>query len=320
MAIYTDIFNEVDTVLTTYVFSTSSTVITNVTPLFTSLLIIWIGIWGILLMFGKSEATLQEAFFRILRIGFIFTLGLSIGTYSAVVVDFIFGWPEEIVGWITGNPSSNLAATIDLLMDSMIAIVTSAWKKAGIFDGNFGYYLIALIVGGFAVVISVTLAFLILLSKIILSVLLAVGPIFIILLLFNTTQKFFESWLAALMNYGFLLLLSVLVALLIISVINTIVAGLGTPDTIATVYGAMKVSIILLLSTLVLRQTPQLAANLGGGIAIQTAGAFSSAVNQSRNFSRFSGLNMTTLASGRGVRSLAGKAYQKAFSPSLRRN
>ena len=282
MGIITDIFDEVNIVLDTYVLDTSTIIISEVTPIFTSLLIIWIAIWGYMLMYGKTESTLTDAFFKILRIGFILTLGLSVGTYSGVIVDFIFGWPEEIIAWVTGNPAGNLSGTIDALLDSLIDIVTSAWQKAGVFNGNIGFYFIAAIVGGFTVVIGVTLAFLILLSKIILSILLAIGPIFIILLLFPTTQKFFESWLASLMNYGFLLLLSVLVALLVVSLVNTIMAGLGTPNGLATMYGAMKVSILLLLSILILRQTPQLAANLGGGIAIQTAGAFSNFANQTK--------------------------------------
>ena len=317
MALFSDIFDEVNVVLDTYVVDTSTSLVDKITPIFTSMLIVWVAIWGIMMMMGKTENTLQEAFFKILRVGFILTLGLSVGTYNAVIVDFIFGWPEEILAWIIGNTSGSIVGTIDTLFSTLAEIAKAAWEKGGVFNGNVGYYLIALVIGGFGVLIAVLLAFLILLSKIVLSILLAIGPIFIVLLLFNTTQKFFESWMAALLNYGFLLLLSVLVALLVVSIVNTMIAGFGAPDSLATLYGAMKVSVLLLLSILVLRQTPQLAANLGGGIAIQTAGAMTNAVNQSKNFSKYSGLNMGTREAGRGFASLGRAAYQKAFSPRI---
>jgi len=311
MGIITDIFDEIDLVLDTYVIDTSTVVINSVTPIFTSLLIIWIAIWGYMLMYGKTESTLTDAFFKILRIGFILTLGLSVGTYSGVIVDFMFGWPEEVISWVTGNPSGNLSGAIDNLLDSLVGIVSVAWQKGGVFDGNIGFYFIAIIVGGFAVVIGVILAFLILLSKIVLSILLAVGPIFIMLLLFPTTQKFFESWMASLINYGFLLLLSVLVASVVISFTNTIMDGLGGAEGLANILGTIKLAIILLLSTLILRQIPQIAANLGGGIALQTSGAFSSFVNQSK----LGGRGLVT--TGRGLRagsSLIKKGYSAARS------
>ena len=309
--IFTDIFDVVDIVLDDYVLDTSTLIINSVTPIFTSLLILWIAIWGYMMMYGKTESTLTDAFFRILRLGFILTLGLAVGTYNSVIVDFLFGWPEEVVAWATGNTSSSITGSIDALLNSIVEVVYAAWNKAGVFDGNFGFYIIAGVVSVLGVMITVTLAFLIILSKIILSILLAVGPIFIMLLLFPTTQKFFESWMAAAMNYGFLLILAVLVALLTVSLVNTMMASLGDADFLSQLGGAIEISILLLLSTLVLKQTPQLAANLGGGIAIQTAGAFSNFANQSKLGGR--GL----MATGRGLRggsSLIGRGYNAARS------
>ena len=44
--------------------------------------------------------------------------------------------------------------------------------------------------------------FLLALSKIALSVLIALGPIFMALLLFETSKRFFESWIAQLATTG----------------------------------------------------------------------------------------------------------------------
>src|SRR6202034_498524 len=94
-------------------------------------------------------------------------------------------------------------------------------QKGGILNGNFSYY-----VAGFAVYLIVGLTaiytmFLLALSRIALSVLLALGPLFIALLLFETTKRFFETWIAQLANYVFITILTVLIAALMLTLIST---------------------------------------------------------------------------------------------------
>jgi type IV secretion system protein VirB6 len=95
-------------------------------------------------------------------------------------------------------------------------------QKAGIFDGNWAYYL-----AGFFVYLAVGLTavytiFLLSLARIALSVLLALGPLFIALLLFDTTKRFFESWLAQLANYALITILTGLVAALMLTMLSTV--------------------------------------------------------------------------------------------------
>src|SRR5205085_7730636 len=89
------------------------------------------------------------------------------------------------------------------------------------FHGDFSYYS-----AGFAIYVIVGLTaiyamFLLALSKIALSVLLALGPLYIALLFFETTKRFFEAWVAQLANYAFVALLTVLVAALMMQVVAT---------------------------------------------------------------------------------------------------
>src|SRR6202041_2423981 len=71
-------------------------------------------------------------------------------------------------------------------------------QKGGILEGSFSYDL-----AGFAVYLLVGLTaiytiFLLALSRIALSVLLALGPLFVVLLLFKSTRRFCEAWTAQL--------------------------------------------------------------------------------------------------------------------------
>ena len=52
-----------------------------------------------------------------------------------------------------------------------------------------------------------------------LAVLLALGPLFVALLLFDGTRRFFEAWLAQLANYALITILTVLVAALLLQIV-----------------------------------------------------------------------------------------------------
>ncbi|MBE3744965.1 type IV secretion system protein, partial [Vibrio parahaemolyticus] len=68
-------FDLVDRSLDSYISDTATNVISFISPIFTSMLIIWITIWGYMMMLGRVNEPLQEGVFRILRIGFIMALG-----------------------------------------------------------------------------------------------------------------------------------------------------------------------------------------------------------------------------------------------------
>ena len=66
--------------------------------------------------------------------------------------------------------------------------------------------------------------FLIALSSIALAVLLALGPLFIALLFFDATRRFFTAWIAQLANYALITVLTVMVAALLLRIVQSYAA------------------------------------------------------------------------------------------------
>ena len=165
-----------------------------------------------------------------------------------------------------------------------VAVAEAAWAKGGIMNGNFGMYLIGLavlIAGG---ALALVVAFLILLSKIMTAVLLAIGPLFIISLLFNTTQRWFESWLGMVVNYGLILVIGAAIGQLMISLGDHYIDGMSGGDgrTLANLADAAMLCIVYALCILVVKQVPSVASALGGGVALATQGAIGSALSATR--------------------------------------
>ncbi|MDF5351418.1 type IV secretion system protein, partial [Vibrio parahaemolyticus] len=162
-------------------------------------------------------------------------LGLTIGTYNDVVVGVLSQGPEKLASVITGGGGESVPFALDSLFSQVFEVSEAAWDMGGILDANFGMYLIAIFVLAFGGVLTCVVAFLILLSKIMTTVLLAVGPLFIVMLLFNATQRFFESWLGMLINQGLILILRVAIGQLMISLATIAMDSMGSaPSTLST--------------------------------------------------------------------------------------
>lgn len=279
------IFANVDDALNTYVVDTVGNVVGFASPLFTSMMIVFVAMWGYLMMFGRVQEPLQDGVFRIIRIGGIMALGLTVGTYMGVVVTFLQQGPERISAVVSGAGGTS-ADTLDALFSQVFAVSKAAWEKGGVLDGNFGLYLIALIVLVIGSGLTLFVAFLILLAKLMTTVLLGIGPLFIICLLFKVTQRFFESWIAMVSNFGLLLVLASSVGTLMTSLAQTYIDKLAPNEAAAAdaanLGDAAMLCLVFALCILVVRQVPSVAAALGGGIALATQGAFGSAMNALR--------------------------------------
>ena len=279
------IFANVDDALNTYVVDTVGNVVGFASPLFTSMMIVFVAMWGYLMMLGRVQEPLQDGVFRIIRIGGIMALGLTVGTYMGVVVTFLQQGPEHISAVVSGAGGTS-ADTLDALFSQVFAVSKAAWEKGGVLDGNFGLYLIALIVLVIGSGLTLFVAFLILLAKLMTTVLLGIGPLFIICLLFKVTQRFFESWIAMVSNFGLLLVLASSVGTLMTSLAQTYIDKLAPNEAAAAdaanLGDAAMLCLVFALCILVVRQVPSVAAALGGGIALATQGAFGSAMNALR--------------------------------------
>ncbi len=98
------------------------------------------------------------------------------------------------------------------------------WDKGGILSGDVGYYVAGAMVWLLMGALCVYTMFLMALSSIACAVLLAIGPLFVVMLLFDTTRRYFEAWIGQLANYALITVLTVLVAALLLRVVSSFAA------------------------------------------------------------------------------------------------
>jgi type IV secretion system protein VirB6 len=122
--------------------------------------------------------------------------------------------------------------------------------------------------------------FLLALSRIALSILLALGPLFIALLLFQSTKRFFEAWLAQLANYALISILTVLVAALMLALLSSAASLAASTGGGIEIAQAARVCLAAGLTFLVMRQVMPMAAGLASGLALSTFGVVSAVLSR----------------------------------------
>jgi type IV secretion system protein VirB6 len=170
-------------------------------------------------------------------------------------------------------------ATIDKIWERGGAVADYLWNNGGLFSGDFGYYIAGAVVWTLIGLLCVYTMFLIALSGVALAVLLALGPPFVALLLFDSTRRFFEAWLAQLINYALITLLTVLVAALLLQIVESYAVQTAARGAAIATVDALDMVLVAVLVFLLLRQIMPIAAGLSGGIALSTFGTLSRLVS-----------------------------------------
>lgn len=259
--------------LTTYVSVHAAATATAIEPAAIVAGTIYVMVWGYLHLRGRIDEPIVEGGVRLITLALVFGVGLRLWLYHAVIVDLFFSAPVELAAQLVG--ASNPVSLIDTIWERGGAAAGILWDKGSLLTGDFGFYVVAAAIYLLVGVLCVYAMFLIALSHIALAVLLALGPLFLVLTLFESTRKFFDAWLRQLLNYSLVSVLTILVAALLLDLVESFaVQTLALGSALKTV-DALDLALVSGLVLLVLRQVLPIAAGLSGGSALSTFGLVS---------------------------------------------
>jgi type IV secretion system protein VirB6 len=275
MGFFTEFSQWLDAILGNYIASKTALVATLLEPAIVGLGTLYVAIWGYLQLSGKLEEPFVEGLRRLLTLALILGVCLRLWLYNALIVDTFFSAPQELAAGIIG--AFNAAGVVDQVFFDGSDVASQLLQKGGLFEG------LSFTLAGFAVYLIVGLTaiytmFLLSLSKIALSILIALGPLFIVLLLFESTKRFVAAWIAQLANYAFITILTVLAAALMLQVVTTVATQAIATGGSITVGNAAQVCVAAGLTFLIMKQVPSIAAGLASGVALSSFGAVSSAI------------------------------------------
>lgn len=274
---FTQFWTWLNAQLAAYVGTNTAAVAGAIEPAAVTLATIYVMMWGFLSLTGRIQEPIWEGVKRIFTMALILGIGLRLWTYNATIVDTFFNAPGQLAAAIVGAGSP--VAIIDTIWDRGGTVAGFLWNKGGVLSGDVGFYIAGAVVWLIMGAVAVYALFLMALSKVALAVILALGPLFIVLLFFDATKRFFEAWIAQLANYALIAVLTSLVASLMLALVSSYATQTAALGAAIVTVDALNMILCAALVFLLMRQVMPIAAGLASGIALSSFGAISGAVN-----------------------------------------
>ena len=265
--VFDSFLKEFEQPITAFVSTSVSNLATYIDGPLRTAVTLYVILYGFAVMRGAISEPIMEFAWRAMRIVVVVLLATNSSAFQQYVTSLFFdSLPKEIGNALAGSGlNTSSGAPFDQLLSKGIDVANKIYDQAGITDVApaliAGILLVFVAVGAF-------LQFAILLyAKVGLGVVIALGPIFIALGLFEATRPFTEAWLRQLANFVILLVLVVALVGLMLSTVSGFIDRFGANAGTAgeMVVAAVAISAVLGLSGYIALQLPTIAGGLAGG-------------------------------------------------------
>ena len=299
---------QLDGILSTYVLNVVSTLMAGLAPIALICMTIWVTLYGWAVLRNEVSETLPIFMWKVFKISLVLAFALQSGFYISNVADTANGLAMGVAS--TFLPSGVDPATVtspyallDKFNDDASAQVADIMKEASMF--RLDLLLAAAIFSIGSVVFLCIALFVVTLSKLFLTFVIAIGPLFVLCLAWRPTARFFDSWLSMVLNAVVLTWFAFfalgLSAFMGVSMFKAIQDGGGFLGGTFNVLGeATRYCVLMILMAIICFQAPSLASALTGGAAVQQG------IQMIQNAMMVSGLRSASSARGAGAAGAAG--------------
>ena len=269
--------SQFDSVLSTYVLSVVSALMAAITPLALSAMTLWIALYGWAVLRNEVSETVPTFMWKVFKIVLVLAFALQSGFYISNVSDTANALAMGVASTFlpAGVDPATVAtpyALLDKFNDDASIQVADIMKEASMFRLDLLLAAAAFSIG--SVIFLCIALFVVTLSKLFLTFVIAIGPLFILCLAWRPTARFFDSWLSMVLNavvltwFAFFALgLSAFVGNQIFVAIQSGGGFLG--GTFNVLGEATRYAVLMILMAIICFQAPSLASALTGGAAIQ---------------------------------------------------
>ena len=268
---------------------TIASVISEIAVISKNALVLYVIVWGILMIYGRIQDAATDGIKRIALIAFVIACTQHLPFYSDNIAHHLEGLSAGLIdllgastfpamspadnadyvsvmtakGFVISPAAQSLDYALTAFYRALASVLEAAdWaEKVLIGLQSLILWIVIFIFLGLA-------AYLTLISLIVVKSLLMVGPIFFLCLLFDGTRNFFSGWLSLIINYSLVAFLGVIFTLLIsrMLIVSLVAMGAGEFDGL----GMGNVLAIGFVGIILMFQVQSMAASIAGGLSLNT--------------------------------------------------
>ncbi|MGP9677463.1 type IV secretion system protein [Halomonas sp. AOP27-A1-41] len=265
-----------DAALSPFISGTVGEVISTFTLFFISGAAIHLTLLGYSIGWGYVELPFSTFIKICVKYLFIGALALNAATYSMWVVDSIHSLEVGFTSAFAGTGSSAVPTSVYSVVDAALGkgwgVAADLWESAGnrgiteigtMIGEYFNAALIALATG----LIGVPAGGMIVVAKASLTIMLGIGPVFVALLLWPATSKFFDSWFSQVMTYILRIALVAAVMGLAFKGFDAVINSVDLDSDQSTLFTSLVLVTFTLVMFWLLTEANNVAGQLAGGIS-----------------------------------------------------
>ena len=160
----------------------------------TLMLVLYVSFFAISLMLGRSNLGVRALLPKVITLGLVMGFATSFVAFSTIFYNIFIGGPDQIAGILTGTQGESATTVFAQKLDVVFLAIQQAsgdTKDINAFSppGMMWFGAMLLLLGTVGLLVA---------ARIALALLLAVGPIFVVLALFEGTRGLFTGWLKGL--------------------------------------------------------------------------------------------------------------------------
>ncbi|API56867.1 type IV secretion protein (plasmid) [Rhizobium leguminosarum] len=243
-------------------------------PLFLAALTIYVVWWGYEMLFGRAQMTAGAFVWRFGRAFICYTLIVSWATYQPLIVDPLLKAPDamaSIVCQATGGEDcggdgasvSSVSQGMTDIWNGGMAVVKAMVDAAGI--TAVGMYILAIVVLAVVCLLCAIAVTLLMIGKMTMFILLAIGPIMLCCALFNLTSRVVDGWIASLAGYALLPVIVYIILGFMLTLLKGRVDALGTDASAANLTTLAPFLLMSIVTIYLLLHSIQIALAIAGG-------------------------------------------------------
>jgi type IV secretion system protein VirB6 len=207
----------------------------------------------------------------------VYALVMNWKLYHLFIYNIFTNEPANIAKILIDSASfrtgTDIAKALDKIYELIINATVGFFGQVSFSLAGIAFIFYALLVFIIGTLMCVFALLLFIYSKMMMAVALALGPIFILFILWEPTKNLFGAWLGKLISLALIPVVTSAILVLMLSVINVTLPHLNQPTEHMQFVGVAPFLGLSLATTLILSQVLSVCSALGGGITLTSLSA-----------------------------------------------
>ncbi len=273
--IFEPAYSFIDGKLDSFLNERATSVIAVVSGPLRAAIVLYVLLYGFAILRGAISEPMMDFAVRSLKLAFIYMLATTVAYSTYVTTPLFHTLPDALTQAISGAGAPDVGAAFDQFFSRAAYLGQKIGQTGSPID--FAPWIMAALVYVVGAIAAALGFGVVMIAKVALALLVALGPIFVACALFDASRRFFFGWLAQAVNYVVLFALIITVFQLILSLLAQQWTGIDGQDPMA---GGMLFVALCILGSIFFLQTPAIAAGIAGGASVGLADFANSAVTR----------------------------------------